>query len=365
MNILSVGGRYKPYNGGNAKRISTMCEEFAKLGHSVTVMTVSADGTTSEETINGVTVLRFSNYKELADSIKDCTEKYKADAVLVHEETYLRSLDGIKDKLPIAYECHAIEPDTNKIKEFAKRILRRHLFNRVCDAVFVLSNNAKKQICDTYNVNPDKVYFTPNGIEKDAYKGKDFKFGENEKFVYGYAGTLYEFQGVHILLEYCQQILDIAEDVEIRIIGGGPLESKVRNFIAENGLENRVVYMGEVNQEEFDKQVSQFDVLLMPRPSMHSTKSAIPLKIFDAAKHKKPVVMSNVSGLTEAFSNEAALIYSTKTPSDLVKCCKEIYRNLPLAAKLVAGEEKALAEWPSVKDVAVTQIEAMKQALAK
>lgn len=362
MNILSVGGRYKPYNGGNAKRISTMCEEFTAIDHNVIVMTVTTDAALPQkEVINKVTVLRYSDFNDLCSDVEDRAKEYMIDVILVHEETYLRKISSLAKKYPITYECHAMEPDTNKVKEFAKRLLRKKLFNSTCDAIFVLSNNAKKQICDSYGTLASKIFFTPNGLEIDAYKGKDFHFGENEKFVYGYAGTLYTFQGIHILLEYCQQILSIADDVEIRIVGGGPMEQQVRNYINENALNERIIFTGEVNQEEFDKQVSEFDVLLMPRPSTQSTESAIPLKIFDAAKHKKPVVMSNVSGLTEAFSKEAALIYDTKNPDEFVSCCKKIYRNYELAKNLVEGEEKALEAWPSVRAVAETQANVMLQ----
>lgn len=366
MNILSVGGRYKPYNGGNAKRISTMCEEFAKINHNVIVMTVSTDDTlTKKELINNVTVLRYSDFNALCSDVENCAKEYMIDVILTHEETYLRKISSLAKKYPITYECHAMEPDTNKIKEFAKRFLRKKLFNSVCDAIFVLSNNAKQQICNHYGIPSPKIFFTPNGLEKDAYKGKDYSFGENEKFVYGYAGTLYTFQGVHILLEYCQQILSIADDVEIRIVGGGPMEQQVRDYIREKSLSKRVIFIGEVNQEEFDKQVSEFDVLLMPRPSTQSTESAIPLKIFDAAKHKKPVVMSNVSGLTEAFSEEAALIYDTQNPDEFMSCCKKIYRNYELAKCLVKGGEKALEAWPTVKTVAETQVNVMRQICEK
>ena len=69
--------------------------------------------------------------------------------------------------------------------------------------------------------------------------------------------------------------------------------------------------------------------------------------------------MSNVSGLTEAFSENAALIYDAKNPDDFVKCCRSIYRNRSLAEKLVDGEKEALKIWPSIDDVASVQLETM------
>lgn len=367
MRVLSVGGSYRPVNGGNAKRISTMCEAFVSLGNSVTVCTCSkSDNGSEKENINGVSVLRFDNWEALSASIKGLTEDLNIDIVLVHEETYLRRLKSAKIKAPIVYECHAIEPNRNKLKEFILKALRRFYFNpEFVKSVFVLSQNAKKQFAQGFGYPENLIFYTPNGVEKTSYSEKPMSFGNNKDFIYGYSGTLYEFQGIRILMKYCKDILAIADDVKIMIVGGGPLETEVKEYVAQNGLEERIILTGSVNREMFDELTSEFDVMVLPRPSTPSTESAVPLKIFDAAIHKKPVVMSNVSGLTEAFGEKAALIYDTKNPDGFVDCCKKIYRNTELAEKLVEGEEEALKNWPTVADVAKAQLDAMEAVLKK
>lgn len=362
MNILSVGGRYKPTNGGNAKRISTMCEAFCKLGHNVTVLTCDAYGTAEkDEYVSGVRVLRYENYRELVKNIENVSKQAEADAILVHEETYLRMLRFANIDVPVFFECHAIEPKPNKAKEMMLNVFRRLYFREdFIKNVFVLSKNAKSQFSGKFSYPKKRIIYTPNGIDKsDNFIGCD-NFAQNSDFVYGYSGTLYEFQGIKVLLKYAKDILEIAQDVKIMIVGGGPLEEEVRQFVAENRCDDRIVVTGSVSQAEFDRLTSKFDVLMMPRPSTASTESAVPLKVFDAARHKKPVVMSNVSGLTEAFSEKAALIYDHSNPSEFVECCRKIYRNKELATKLIQGETDALLNWPTVEDVARKQIDAMK-----
>lgn len=365
MNILSIGGRYKPTNGGNAKRISTMCEAFSQHGDAVTVMTCDGYSTCSaDEVIQNVRVLRYSDCNRLVDDIERVTRKYNIDVLLIHEETYLRKTRFAHLSCPVVYECHAIEPHPNKIKEFLLNIARKSYFNeRYLKSVFVLSKNAANIFSKRYSYPRDLVVYTPNGLNKSNAYTDVMKFGNNDSFIYGYSGTLYEFQGIKVLLKYSKDILSIAPDVKLMIVGGGPLESEVRSFVSENNLEDRIVVTGSVSQEQFDEYTQMFDVMLMPRPSTPSTESAVPLKIFDAAKHKKPVVMSNVSGLTEAFSDNAALIYNTKTPDDFVKCCRLIYRNHNLAEQLVKAEEEALALWPSVDDVALNQLNTMEKVI--
>ena len=368
MNILSVGGNYKPGNTGNAKRISTMCEQFVALGHNVTVCTVAkaADGSLKEEQISGVNVCRFEDSNELSANVNSVAKRYSSDVILIHNETYVRKLKAIGVDIPVVYECHAIESNPSRLKEFILKGLRRIYFTKsFVKAVFVLSENAKKQVNKEYKYPIENIFRTPNGVEKTEYSDRPASFGNNEDFIYGYSGTLYEFQGIKVLLQYLKQILDIADDVKVMIVGGGHLEEEVREYVKANNLEERVIVTGQVSQQEFDEYTSKFDVMLMPRPSNPSTESAVPLKIFDAAIHKKPVVMSNVSGLTEAFSDEAALIYDTKNTDGFVDCCKKLYRNKELAASLVEGEKKAMEKWPSVEEVAQIQLDVMSKTVGK
>lgn len=362
MNILSVGCSYIPYNGGSAKRSSTMCEMFASLGHNVTVMTCSEGEDTS---VNGVRIKRFVDYKELSKNIKKCISADNIDVVLVHGETCLRDmwLQGVR--LPIYYECHAIEPNPNRIKEAVLKIFRKcYLNKRIVRSVFVLSKNAIEQFSKRYHYPVQKIFWTPNGFQMPQNNDTAITFGDKDTFIYGYAGTLYTFQGIENILTYSKEILAIGEDVRLMLVGGGPWETTVRKFVKENDLQDRIILTGSVDGKTFDELMATFDVVLMPRPSTPSTESAVPLKIFDAAKHRKPVVMSNVSGLTEAFSEDAALIYDTKHPEDFVECCRKIYRNRPLAEALVTGALDAMKSWPTVKDVANTQLDVMTAALA-
>lgn len=365
MKILSIGGSYKPANGGNAKRISTMCEAFLRAGHEVVVMTcASYNVADNNEIINGVRVLRYSDCDSLAKSVSETAKEKNIDIILIHEETYLRKLRFLGVNIPVVYECHAIEPNPNKYKELLCNVIRKLYFNTgFIKRVFVLSKNAADNFSQKYGYPKDSIVYTPNGLDKENVYTDIMHFGEGESFIYGYSGTLYEFQGIKVLLKYAKDILAIAPDVKLMIVGGGPMESEVRSFVSENGLEDRIIVTGSVSQEQFDELTQKFDVMLMPRPSTPSTESAVPLKIFDAAIHKKPVVMSNVSGLTEAFSEKAALIYDTKSPDEFIECCNKIYRNRELAENLVAGEEEALRLWPTVDDVASYQLESMKKVI--
>lgn len=360
MNILSLGGNYKPGNNGNAKRISTMCEEFVHQGHNVTVCTCSEYKTSPKtEIINGVKVIRFEDFNEIVRKINNTISENNADVMLVHEETYLRKLRFKKLNIPVVYECHALEPNPNKYKELIIKALRKIYFSKnFVKHIFVLSKNAVTEAGKSFGRSVDCIHYTPNG--RDEYKSSgELCYGERDDFIFGYAGTLYEFQGINILLKYAKDILAIADDVKIMIVGGGKLWDKVQSFVADNNLSDRIILTGTVGQEEFDRYIDKFDVMMMPRPSTRSTESAVPLKIFDAAKHKKPVVMSNVKGLTEAFGDDAALIYDTKQEKDFVECCKKLYRNRTLAESLVDGEIKALEAWPTVSDVAKVQLDAM------
>lgn len=357
MNILSIGSRYKPYKGGNAKRVSIICENFSKLGHNIFVVTTSEKGAFNDnlyKSETGVTILRFTKSSTSLLKLNKIINKYKIDVVYTHNtRVWIFCSIFLPCKIKLVNEVHALN-NSSFFKNFAMYISIPILQKRT-DAIFVLSNNAKNILYNNYKFDKSKIYFTPNGIENEEINSLDF--GRNNNFIYAYGGTLYDWQGINILLSKSKEILEIAEDVIIKIIGGGPLLEDVKSFVVKENLEKRIIITGFVSEEEYNKQLKLSDVLLIPRPSTIATETAIPLKIFDAIKVNKPIIMSNVSGLTEVLGYNEALIYQHDHYEELVQCCRRLYRNFDLANKLCTNAKDQLKLWPSNIDIAKKQVD--------
>ena len=364
MTILSVGSQYKPNKGGNAKRSSTMSENFSKLGSKVIILTTTltnSDFSDDEYSNNyGIKIHRFASIKKMLLNINRLISIYKPDILLCHNDITWLYCSIFTRNVIIINENHAIKKYINW-KEFIKNSFYPIMRKRT-KAVFVLSNNAKKIYVNKYKFNEKKIFFTPNGSDNDKNKS-EINFSNSEKFVYMYGGTLYKWQGISVLLENIQEILSISKDVVVKIVGGGPMLGEVKEYVQKHNLNNRVIITGFLDQENYDKEVSMSDVILIPRPSTIETETAIPLKIFDAVKNNKPIVMSDVSGLTEVLTKNEALIYRNDKPIELVESCKQIYRNKDLAIKLINNANKKIENWPSDIEIAEKQLNIMSKLL--
>jgi glycosyltransferase involved in cell wall biosynthesis len=355
MVILSLVSQYKPNVGGNATRVSNIFEKIAELGHKVVICTITGSDHNQFDReyfkITGITILRFRNFKLLLLKLKKIIDTFGADIIYTHHEHELFFSCLTVRNLPIVYECHAISEFSLSIKERIIRYFGFMLARKRLKAVFVLSRNSYKIFVNEYRFNQNIVHYTPNGVNLNEINDK-FCFGANGNFEFVYAGTLYDWQGVGIILSSAKRILDIAPDIVIKFLGGGPMLIEVQSFITSNNLDERVKVTGYVNKDCYIENIKNSDVVMIPRPSTIATETATPLKLFDAIKYSKPIIMSDVSGLTEVLSSQEALIYKSDDLDGFIDCCRKIYRNKELAISLTSAARKKVENWPTHSDIA-------------
>ena len=62
MHILQLSDFYRPVIGGLERHVETLSHELIRLGHTVTVVTLQTDGQPTEETLDGVRVIRIRGW---------------------------------------------------------------------------------------------------------------------------------------------------------------------------------------------------------------------------------------------------------------------------------------------------------------
>jgi glycosyltransferase involved in cell wall biosynthesis len=349
-----------------------MSEAFAQMGHGVIICTDTPlpdnlrDFDEHYEKATKIKILRYPSPEAVLKSLTSIIKELSVDIVMVHGFAMWRKCTAMLPlvPVPIVSECHCLNESANCLTAAARTICYKTFIKKRTKALFTLSENTKQIFINRYGFQPELITVTPNGREV-RMSSNSFLFGNKETFVFGYAGTLFDWQGIPNILAVAESILAISDDVRIELVGGGPLYQEVKRFISHHSLETRIYVTDYLSQVEYDKYIDEkFDVFMIPRPSTLTTETAIPLKIFDAINHKKPIVMSDVSGLTDVLDNEQALIYSASDLNEFVNCCRKIYRNAPLAESLVSAASKRLSRWPAVGEVARRQLDVMENLIA-
>lgn len=152
--------------------------------------------------------------------------------------------------------------------------------------------------------------------------------------VVGYAGHLYPWKGVDILID----ALALTPNVEGLIIGGHPAEpdlARVKALAAERGLE-RMTFTGQVDPPRVAALLQRATLLALPNLATHvSAISTSPLKLFEYMAAGKPIVASRLGALEEILrEGENAVLVEPNSPAALSEGIRRILADPSFAARI-------------------------------
>ena len=161
-----------------------------------------------------------------------------------------------------------------------------------------------------------------------------------------YAGHLYAWKGVDVLLEA------IARVPEVRglIVGGHEQEpdlARLRALAKELRIEDRVTFTGHLPPSAVASQLARADIVALPNPaSAISTHSTSPLKLFEYMAAGKAIVASRLPSLGEVLTDEVNALLVTPGDADaLAGGIRRLVNDPALRARLGGAARDAVAEY--------------------
>lgn len=356
MKVLHFGSNYLPNKGGNVVRMTSMLENNDSDMELFIMTTAVGNGFDDEAYYQktSIYILRIAKLNDAYKILPEVVEKYKIDTVITHIiPANIIACRCLPKSVTIMTEIHSLI-DSGIAKNFAKSLLHRFYLNRRTQKYFVLSMGAAEYIKKHYGVPIDKIVFLPNGCKKNS---NGYSGGKEGFFTFGYIGTFYKWQGIRVIYDNAERILNIADNVRLYLIGGGEMESELKALADK--YPGRIIITGFLPKVEVQKYYKEIDVLIIPRPSTLETETAIPLKIFESIEAGKPVIISNVFGLTEVLGEDEAFVYASGDTEGLSKACQHAYEDRELGKLKFDNAIQKLQEWPEWKDVHKIQYHAI------
>jgi len=117
--------------------------------------------------------------------------------------------------------------------------------------------------------------------------------------VIGFIGSLYQYEGIDLLMEAAARLRDRRSDLRFVIVGGGMEETALREKLRANGLGASVQMVGRVPNREVERYYAAMDVMVYPRRSLRLTELVTPLKPLEAMAQGRIVMASDVGGHRE------------------------------------------------------------------
>ncbi len=227
-----------------------------------------------------------------------------------------KKLAQIKNK-PFINEVHAVNIDMRLMSDFPRTLISYPYFKRtnreIChssDRVITLTESLREWINRFYKVPLEKITVVPNGVDMNIFTpGAGHSARANElretlgiagKVVL-YAGFMDDINGISALARAIPLIVKHSPDISFVLIGSGPEERRLKSLAQE--YPRNVKFLAKVPYSEMPDYYQLCDLFVVPRPSTISAETVTPLKLLEAMAMEKPVLGSNVGGITEAISH--------------------------------------------------------------
>ena len=267
------------------------------------------------------------------------------DLVIAHryKAIYLAGIISYFLPLPrllgIAHEHNVFRRITRKL--FVTFWRRRYLIAGVSDSV--TENIAS--YCPGL-VSEHRLFTLPNALPQDfesklltKQQAREALGIDQTSVIIGSIGRLVEKKSLHILIE-AFAFADLPNDVTLVLMGEGPLRSKLEQLVESLGIEERVRFLGHVNNG--GHYVAAFDVFVLPS----GVEEAFGIVLLEAMLAKVPVISSDAPGPSQVVGKSDWLFVAEDAPELAKKM--QIFFELNPDARLDLGEagyERVQAEY--------------------
>lgn len=301
ITIVHIHYMFYPYEGGSTSRLLNLIEDMDSLNYMNIVISKKLAQNKNYEVYKNIEIWRYKFTCEIPWILYKINKKRKID--IIHAHNYRpglwASLSNLVLKKVLILEMHSIY----KVN-FIKHIMVNWEY-RIADKIIVLSNTSKDMLIAD-GVNKNKIFVIYNGINIESFRNstnrlKDLDINLNEflrskcsQVTIGYIGSIQAFQGIDNLISIINSVKN--DYVKFLIVGGN--ESDVNHIYKK--LINKNVYVRTFVKKEFVSNLyKNIDILIMTRPIISETQSAIPLKPIEALAAGVSVLSTEVEGMLE------------------------------------------------------------------
>lgn len=159
-------------------------------------------------------------------------------------------------------------------------------------------------------------------------------------------GRLVEKKGFHILIEACRLLKAQGLSMECQIVGGGPLEARLRELIQQNGVADCVQLAGPQPQEQVRTLMQHAAVFVLPCVvAQDNDQDGIPVVLMEAMAFERPVISTPLSGIPELVQDEVnGLLVPSGSAEALAAGLRRMLEDKILARRLGQAGRKTVAE---------------------
>lgn len=165
------------------------------------------------------------------------------------------------------------------------------------DLVLVVSEEVKQAVLGL-GIEEDKILITPctvstNRFDKADALTKRNSLGLADSFVIGWVGSFRKFHSLDLLIEAFKDVADTIPHAKLLLVGDGPERIRLQEKAIEIGLNDFVIFTGNIPHNDVNDYIGSFDIAVLPSQSNEGFHYS-PLKLREFFAAGIPVIASSV-----------------------------------------------------------------------
>jgi rhamnosyl/mannosyltransferase len=349
LKILQIGKFYPPIHGGIESVTYEITEGLNHLNIQTDVLCSSVNLQTSFElTSKGYTITRAGSLgRILSTSI--------SPAMILHMLKIRNEYDLIHLHMPNPMAAFAIwltRPKAKLVTHWHSDIVHQKialkfyapLQNWILKRSDTIIATSEPYFLSSKALAPwkSKVAIIPLGItpQKNANIKEIFlkiqKKYLNKKIIFS-LGRMTDYKGFDVLINAAKEVND---DIIILIGGSGDLLSKHCNQVVNEGVQEKIFFLGRISDEEAQAYLEASSVFCLPS---NARSEAFGVVLLEAMAASKPVIATNIQGSGVPWVNQNGITGINVTPSDYLELAGAINKlssNNELALKMGKSGKK-------------------------
>ena len=351
--------------GGISTHVYHLSRALVERGTSVRVITCDFPNAPSEEIIDGVSVSRVdsgrvpeSNFllwiyhlnSQMISKTIELFETERFELIHAHDWVVGRAAVELKNRLglPLISTIHATEIGRGgsldgeyrrKVRDIERLLVEQS------DGIICCSNYMLDHIQHVLGAVKTKIRVIPNGVEASRFNNGHppqlipTGVSEDRKTIL-YVGRIVREKGVFTLLDAFEKLRKRGKDVNLVLVGEGPLKEDLAKEVLQRKLNDRVKLAGFVDEKKLVSLYNSSDAFVLP-----SHFEPFGMVALEAMASRVPVVVSDVGGLSEIVEDGITGVkVPASDPSALAEGILRVLEDRELSEQLRENAYRAVQE---------------------
>ena len=343
-----------PAAGGAEKHLHRIFSKIVEMGHTVVLFTTSFPGAKEREVVDGIQVIRKGGdlmfQLTVALNLKKLDREFNFD-VVVEDLNKLPVFAHWFVRKPLLVQMHHLWRGSIFSEAFFPIAFMVWFFERIIPFFYrtqpfvVVSPSTQKELAEI-GIDESRISVIYNGSEMpnvaecttsaadSCENAASPATSATPYFIW--LSRVHRYKGIWTALEAFEIFSKKHPEVQLKIVGGGPLLKKLPAWIKSHGLEGKVDLTGFVPAARKYELLSSSLALLQT-----SYKEGWGLTVMEAAQLCKTTIASDVPGLCDSVRDgETGILFPSGDAAACASAMEKIYDDAELRANLGRGAKR-------------------------